>query len=172
MQELLGHGRDEVVAARRQSQRAKLRRALELGPVWQRCRRIDRRCALGRRATCRWRRNFRARSRADPSGRGSWRRPGCSDAAPGARGPTRPARRLLVLFSGGTLAGGGGGGAPRRLSRTHLPRSTGEVRVACEVTVRMLPWPSRPPPLARRASRDGSGCRRRSGCRSGGPAAR
>ena len=45
-------------------------------------------------------------------------------------------------------AGGGGGGVPRRFSRTHLPRSTGEVRSACDVTVRMLPLPSRP----RRAS--------------------
>ena len=32
-----------------------------------------------------------------------------------------------------------------RFSRTHLPRSTGEVRVAYDVRVRMLPWPSRPP---------------------------
>ena len=29
-------------------------------------------------------------------------------------------------------------------SSSHLPRTTGEVRVAYEVTVRMLPWPSRP----------------------------
>jgi hypothetical protein len=30
------------------------------------------------------------------------------------------------------------------LLRIHLPRSTGEVRIACEVTVRMLPWPRMP----------------------------
>ena len=34
---------------------------------------------------------------------------------------------------------------PRIFARIHLPRSTGEVRVAYEVTVRMLPWPSSPP---------------------------
>ena len=38
-----------------------------------------------------------------------------------------------------TFGGGGGTGAPRMLSSTHLPRSTGDVRVACDVTVRMLP---------------------------------
>src|SRR3989442_8367729 len=45
----------------------------------------------------------------------------------------------------GTLGGGGGGGAPRRVSSTHLPRNTGEVRLGYDVTVRRLPWPSRPP---------------------------
>ena len=34
---------------------------------------------------------------------------------------------------------------PRMFSRIHLPRITGEVRVAYEVTVRMLPCRSRPP---------------------------
>ena len=33
---------------------------------------------------------------------------------------------------------------PSSTSITHLPRSTGEVRSATEVSVRMLPWPSRP----------------------------
>ena len=42
-------------------------------------------------------------------------------------------------------AGGGGGADDSRFSSTHLPRSTGEVRVAYDVIVRMLPWPSRPP---------------------------
>ena len=46
--------------------------------------------------------------------------------------------------SAGTFGGGSGGGAPRMLLRIHLPRITGEVRIAGEVTVRMLPWPSRP----------------------------
>ena len=32
--------------------------------------------------------------------------------------------------SGGTFGGGGGGGVPSRFSSTHLPRTTGEVRVA------------------------------------------
>ena len=33
-------------------------------------------------------------------------------------------------LSAGTEAGGGGGGTPRMLSRIHLPRMTGDVRVA------------------------------------------
>ena len=37
---------------------------------------------------------------------------------------------LAVCSNGGTLAGGAGGGVPSRFSRIHLPRSTGEVRVA------------------------------------------
>ena len=49
------------------------------------------------------------------------------------------------VFSAGMFGGGGGGGDASRFSSTHLPRSTGEVRVAYEVSVRMLPWPSRPP---------------------------
>ena len=43
-----------------------------------------------------------------------------------------------------TPGGGCGGGVPSRFSSTHLPRDTGEVRVATDVTVSMLPWPSRP----------------------------
>ena len=46
--------------------------------------------------------------------------------------------------SGGTLAGGGGGGAASRFWRIHLPRSTGDVLLGLELTVRMLPWPSSP----------------------------
>ena len=48
-------------------------------------------------------------------------------------------------LSGGTSGGGGGGGVPSRFSRIHLPRTTGDVRSGYDVTVRMLPWPSRPP---------------------------
>ncbi len=36
----------------------------------------------------------------------------------------------VVSFKEGTLAGGGGGGVPSMFSRIHLPRTTGEVRVA------------------------------------------
>ena len=35
----------------------------------------------------------------------------------------------VSVFSDGTSAGGGGGAADSRFSSTHLPRSTGEVRV-------------------------------------------
>ena len=45
----------------------------------------------------------------------------------------------VLSFSAGTSGSGGGGGTPSRLSSTHLPRRTGEVRVAYDVTVRMLP---------------------------------
>src|SRR5262249_27742955 len=49
-----------------------------------------------------------------------------------------------VLSSGGTLAGGGGGGVPSSTSITHLPRSTGDVRLANDVCTSIEPWPSRP----------------------------
>ena len=41
--------------------------------------------------------------------------------------------------------GGGGGGWPTIRSSTHLPRSTGEVRVPSAVTFRMLACVSTPP---------------------------
>ena len=41
-----------------------------------------------------------------------------------------------------TPGGGTGAGVPSRFSRIHLPRVTGEVRVATDVTVRMLPCPA------------------------------
>src|SRR5262249_26444625 len=47
-------------------------------------------------------------------------------------------------LSGGTLGGGRGGGVPKRFSRTHFPRETGEVRFATDVTSRKLAWPSKP----------------------------
>src|SRR5262245_42913645 len=47
-------------------------------------------------------------------------------------------------FNGGTFAGGDGGGVPRIFVRTYLPRLTGDVRLAIEVKVRMLPWPRSP----------------------------
>ena len=37
---------------------------------------------------------------------------------------------LFSVLSAGTLGGGGGGGDARIFSITHLPRSTGEVRLA------------------------------------------
>ena len=51
----------------------------------------------------------------------------------------------VLSFSAGTSGGGGGGGVPSRFSRIHLPRITGDVRVAYDVTVRMLPCRSSPP---------------------------
>src|SRR6185295_19474296 len=46
------------------------------------------------------------------------------------------------VFRAGIFGGGGGGGEESRFSNTHLPLSTGDVRVEYEVSVRMLPWPS------------------------------
>ena len=52
----------------------------------------------------------------------------------GASAPT------LASSSRGTPAGGSGGGAFSTFSRIHLPRSTGEVRVAYDDTVSTLAW--------------------------------
>src|SRR3954449_8676809 len=54
----------------------------------------------------------------------------------------------LVSFSTGTFGGGGGGAAPSRFSRTHFPRTGGEVRVGYDETVRIAPWVKRPPRLS------------------------
>ena len=64
---------------------------------------------------------------------------------------------VLRSTSAGTFGGGSGGGVPRMLFRIHLPRSTGEVRMAWDVSVRMLPWPSSP----RRGLPAGRGTRRK-----------
>ena len=78
-----------------------------------------------------------------------------------------------VSSSAGMSGGGGGGGVPISTSITHLPRSTGEVRLASDVCTSTLPWPSRP----RRVS-SGYWTRRNSvpddarGCRSAAPVAR
>ena len=50
----------------------------------------------------------------------------------------------LFVGSEGTFGGGGGGAASSRVSRTHLPRFTGEVRFGLEVTARMDPCVSTP----------------------------
>src|SRR5688500_19781253 len=57
---------------------------------------------------------------------------------------TTPPLVPAVASRTGTLGGGGGGGVPRSTSITHFPRSTGDVRLAREVSVSTLPWPSRP----------------------------
>src|SRR5262245_11126955 len=50
----------------------------------------------------------------------------------------------LLSGNGGTLGGGGGGGAPITFSSTHLPRSTGDVRLGSDVTIRIAPLPKIP----------------------------
>src|SRR3977135_1954014 len=47
----------------------------------------------------------------------------------------------MAVFTSG---GGCGGRAPRNVSRNDLPRTTGEVRAAADVTVNSAPLPSRP----------------------------
>ena len=51
-----------------------------------------------------------------------------------------PSPSMLVSTPGG----GCGTGAPSRFSSIQLPRITGEVRLAVDVIVSMLPWPSNP----------------------------
>ena len=51
----------------------------------------------------------------------------------------RPSWDSSVCSKSGTPGGGGGGGVPRRTSMTHFPLSTGEVLLAWDVRVRMLP---------------------------------
>ena len=52
---------------------------------------------------------------------------------------------------GGTTAGGSGGLTPRKVSRNRLPRVTGEVLVACDVTLIKAPLPSSPRRMSRSA---------------------
>src|SRR5215468_2524020 len=59
---------------------------------------------------------------------------------------------ILASSRLGTSGGGGGGGAFRTFSRIHLPRSTGEVRVAYDDTVRTLACVKTPPRCALPAS--------------------
>src|SRR5579862_5985189 len=59
-------------------------------------------------------------------------------------------RRLLAVVLAvssrvGTFGGGGGGGAFKILSRIHLPRNTGEVRVGYDVTISTLACVKMPP---------------------------
>ena len=70
------------------------------------------------------------------------------DAARAARAPSAaPLPSAPSSSRAGTLGGGGGGGAPRRFSSSHLPRSTGEVRLGYDVTVRMLPLAEQAAPI-------------------------
>ena len=62
----------------------------------------------------------------------------CCRTVLGAAGP------LALSSSVGTFGGGGGGGVFRNVVRMNLPRSTGEVRVATDVSDSTLPWPSSP----------------------------
>jgi hypothetical protein len=52
---------------------------------------------------------------------------------------TLPAISPLVSSSVGTFGGGAGGGEPIITSITHLPRITGEVRSATDVSTSTLP---------------------------------
>ena len=56
----------------------------------------------------------------------------------------RPSFDSPVFSRSGTLGGGGGGGDPSKTSITHLPRNTGDVRLACDVNVRTLRLPEQP----------------------------
>src|SRR5262245_51263374 len=64
-----------------------------------------------------------------------------------SRSRTESLADTVLSFNAGTFGSWGGGGVPMILSNIHLPRITGEVRVAYDVTVRMLPCRSSPPRL-------------------------
>ena len=170
-QELLGQRRDEELRMRqampapdpRRLERASRRARTPDG--------VDRFSGLHRAPARRPRRSSRARSRSDPSACGSSRSgfARCSSI----RSRTVALAPFALSSSAGTFGGGGGGGAPSMFSRIHLPRMTGDVRLAIRRHRQDAALPSRPPRgLSGRASRAGSGCRRRSGCRSASPAAR
>ena len=55
-----------------------------------------------------------------------------------------PSLPAAVSSSVGTFGGGGGGGMSISTSIIHLPRSTGDVRLAIDVCTRKLPWPKIP----------------------------
>src|SRR5690606_6024127 len=59
---------------------------------------------------------------------------------------------ITLSSSAGTFGGGGGGGAPSTLLNTNTPRSTGDVRVAYDVTDNTLPCRNNPPRLLSGAS--------------------
>ncbi len=150
-QQLLGHRPDEGLGLAQQ-RLPQLDDAVDLGAVDQLARGVDRRRRACRRRACarrRRRRSSRAPGRPDPSSGDSSAHAGlrrcCFEplahrprlVAP--RSPPRTAARRRAAAAAAT---------PSTFSRIHLPRSTGEVRCACEVTIRMAPLPSRP----RRAS--------------------
>ncbi len=56
----------------------------------------------------------------------------------------RPPAVSFVWSRPGTFGGGAGGGEPSSTSMIHLPRSTGDVRSAIEVSASTLPWPRMP----------------------------
>ena len=132
-----------------QNRLAQAGRTIQLRAVEHLARR--RRCG----SRCRWcarrppRRNSRARSRSGPSSCGSPRRRRsvrCSSmrSRTDSGFATWPVRLSAFSVSAGTFGGGGGGGVPSSTSITYLPRCTGDVRMAVEVSVRMLAWPSKP----------------------------
>ena len=141
-QQLLGHRRDEQVRACRGSRCAASRRRRPCVPSasWPEA-------SIGPPASCvRHAPTASKFSSAKPIGSITlWQLAHTGIGAvlrPSARASSSASRPSASPLSDGTSAGGGGTGSPSRFSSTHLPRSTGDVRSACDVTARMLPWPS------------------------------
>ena len=113
-----------------QQRRAQAGDAIKVLPARQAARGINRHASLGVRANGRSRRSSSIDS---PAGSMIWWQAAhcgfCRCATIFSRIETiRVFER--VSSSGGTFDGGGGGGVPSSVSRIHLPRSTGDVRVA------------------------------------------
>ena len=138
-QQLLGHRRDEHIAAREH------RLAQAGGPV-------DRRAVhelAGRVDLDAFVRQLRQRPMASkfssdrPIGSMILWQPAHAGLARCCSMRSRTDFGVAVGFSssGGTSGGGVGAGLPSRFSRIHLPRMTGDVRLAFDVTSSRLPWP-------------------------------
>ena len=157
----------------RQQQRPQPAGPSNFVPSGSDARRIDRRPPSASCATCRSRRSSRARSRADPSARGRSRRPGSCRCCSSRSRTDAGCAALAVLLQRRHV---------RRRRRRRRAEKVVEQPLAAQhrrraVRIRrdgqdaaLAEQPAAP--ARRRASRAGSGCRRRSGCRSAAPAAR
>ena len=145
-------------------------------PSGQRPRRIDRGCRLRRpSAIGPSRRSSRARTQADPSGRGTMRTRVACGAPRAAPAPTRDGRSRPCPSAPERRAAAAAAACRAGCRAPTCLCSTGDVRFGYDVTVRRLPWPSSPRAvvaIGAERSRAGSARRRRPGFRSAAPAAR
>ena len=170
-QQLLRHRADEDVGPAEQ-RLAQRHDAVDLGAVRQLARRVDRAARPRACARRRRRRSSRARSRSDPSPCGSSRRPDRRGAPPSARAscaasglprsPSAPARRRRRRRRRAEDVLENPFAAQDRRRPLGVRRDRQDAALPEQPFARLVG--DRP--------RAGSGCRRRSGCRSAAPAAR